>query len=171
MINDTVLKALNDQINNELYSAYMYLALATYFNRKALTGFANWMLWQSREELEHAKKLYDFMDDNDAPIEFREIRRPRAEFESPEDAMRTALEAEQDNTEQINDLYELAVNNKDHATEVLMQWFIQEQVEEEKNARTLLERLRLAGSDKAALLMLDMELAKRADTESAVHGA
>jgi len=158
MIPSAVEKALNDQVNNELYSAYMYLALATYFDQQALTGFAFAMQTQCREELEHAGRLLRFMSDQDAKIDLREIVRPEREFDSPLAALQVALDAEQDNTEQINDLYELALKHSDHSTEVMMQWFIQEQVEEERSARTLLDRVKLAGQDKGALLVLDTQL-------------
>ncbi|XP_060085380.1 bacterial non-heme ferritin-like [Ylistrum balloti] len=161
MIPDSVQKALNDQINNELYSAYMYLSIAIYFDVYALTGFSKWMQQQAQEELLHARRLLEFMADQDASIELREIKAPQASFNSAIEALEVALQAEQDNTEQINDLYELAVKHQDHATEVMMQWFIQEQVEEERSARTVLDRAKLAGDDKAALLVLDGEMAKR----------
>lgn len=161
MMPDVVAKALNDQINNELHSAYVYLAIATYFDERALTGFSSWMQQQCREELLHAQRLLQFVRDQDATIELREIKQPQMSFKSPIEALQTALDLEQDNSEQINDLYELAVKNQDHATEVMMQWFIQEQVEEERNARTVLDRCKLAGDDKGALLVLDAQMGQR----------
>lgn len=153
--------ALNDQVNNELYSAYMYLGMATWFDSLALTGFSAWMQAQCVEELQHAQKLMQFLSDQDATITLKEIKAPPATFDDPLAALETALQAEQDNTEQINDIYELAVRQQDHATEVMMQWFIQEQVEEERSARTLIERVRLAGNDRGALLVLDAQLGER----------
>ena len=165
MIPADVEKALNDQVNNELYSAYMYLGLATWFDTLALTGFSSWMQAQCIEELQHAQKLMQFLSDQDATIALKEIKAPPVSFDDPLAALETALQAEQDNTEQINDIYELAVRQQDHATEVMMQWFIQEQVEEERSARTLIERVRLAGNDRGALLVLDAQLGARSSTD------
>lgn len=167
MMPKVVAKALNDQVNNELHSAYVYLAIATYFDEQALTGFSNWMQQQCREEILHSQKLLQFLRDQDAKIELREIKQPKIDFISSIDALQHALNLEQDNTEQINDIYELAVKNQDHATEVMMQWFIQEQVEEERSARTVLERCKLAGDDKGALLVLDAQMGRRTSADAA----
>lgn len=167
MMPKVVAKALNDQVNNELHSAYVYLAIATYFDEQALIGFSTWMQEQCREEIFHAQKLLQFLRDQDAKIELREIKQPKIDFNSPIDALQHALDLEQDNTEQINDIYELAVKNQDHATEVMMQWFIQEQVEEERSARTVLERCKLAGDNKGALLVLDAQMGRRKTADNA----
>lgn len=156
--------SLNKQINNELHSAYMYMALSSYFDERALLGFASWMVEQCKEELLHAQKLIEFLKDNDGLLELQDIARPEVSFSSPLQAAEMAFEYERMNTKQIYKLYELSKEKHEHATMVMLQWFIEEQVEEEKTARTLVDRLKLAGEDRAALLMLDSQVAQRTST-------
>lgn len=153
--------ALNKQINNELHSAYMYMALSAYFDEKALIGFATWMAEQCKEELLHAQKLIEFLKDNDGILDLQDIAKPEVSFSSSLQATEMAYEYERINTKQIYKVFELAKEKGDHATTVMLQWFIQEQVEEEKTARTLVDRLKLAGEDRAAVLMLDNQFGQR----------
>jgi ferritin len=161
MIEQSVQDALNEQIRHEFYSAYVYLAVSGYCERNSLPGFAHWMRVQSQEELAHALKIFDFVNDRGGRVELKSIEQPGVDFGSPLDIARKALENEQKVTAQIERLYDLAVKQNDRPTQVLMQWFISEQVEEEKNATLLVDQLKMIGDDRAALLMYDMELGKR----------
>ena len=161
MIKPSVQKALNDQIKHELSSAYVYLAVSAYCDRKGLPGFAHWMRAQSKEEMEHAMKIFDFISDRGGVVQLQTVEGPAADFGSPVDIAEKALHHEQKVTGYINDLYALALKEDDYATQALMQWFVTEQVEEEKNANLLIDQLKMAGDNRSALLMLDMELGKR----------
>src|SRR5918911_1741166 len=143
LLDKTVQDAMNDQIKNELYSAYQYLAMSTYCESMNLPGFAHWMRVQFQEEMEHALKFYDFI--------------------SPLEAFEQALEHEQKVTSQINDLYELAVSENDYASQTFLQWFVTEQVEEEKNVGDVVETLKMVGDQSEVLFLLDRELSKRQD--------
>ena len=161
MIKQSIQDALNDQIKHELYSAYVYLSVSAYCDRKGLPGFAHWMRAQSNEELEHAMKIFDFISDRGGVVKLQALDGPATEFGSPLEIAEKALEHELRVTGQINKLYELSVKEQDYATQALMQWFVTEQVEEEKNANLLIDQLKMAGDNRSALLMLDMELGKR----------
>ncbi|MEO5825381.1 MAG: ferritin [Gemmatimonadales bacterium] len=153
--------ALNDQINLELASSYAYLAMAAHFEVSALPGMANWMRMQSEEERVHAMRLFDHMIDRGGKVVLQPIEQPMLEFDSPLSVFEAALGHEQTVTEAINSLYRLAEDANDYASQVMLQWFINEQVEEEKNAQTAIEQLRMAGSDASALLMLDQAFGSR----------
>lgn len=161
MLSDKVLEALNEQIAHELYAAYLYLAMMAYFDGRSLEGFAHWMRLQSKEEVGHAMKLVDFILDRGGNVELRELAAPPADFESPLAVMESALRHEEKVTAMINDLYELAAAEKDYASQVLLQWFIDEQVEEEKSAGGVVDQLRLAGDSVSALLVIDERLSRR----------
>jgi ferritin len=161
MLTDSVQDALNEQIKNELYSAYVYLSVSAYCERLGLTGFAHWMRMQSQEELGHAMKFFDFINDRGGKVELRAIDQPATDFGTPLDIARKALEHEQKVTGMISRLYETAAKESDYATQSMLQWFLTEQVEEEKNATILVDQLQMAGDNRSALLMLDMELGKR----------
>ena len=165
MLNDKVQAALNDQINNEFYAAYLYLAMSAYFQSINLNGFAHWMRMQREEEIAHGMRIFDFVLDRDGKIELGALNKPPTTFDSALDVMKQALEHERKVTSRINDLYELAVEMKDYPTQTLLQWFITEQVEEEATAQQLVEQLQLTGDNSAALLMLDRELGARTSTE------
>lgn len=164
MLSDKLQKALNEQINNELYAAYQYLAMAEYFAAMNLDGFAHWMRLQREEEIGHAMKIFDFVIDRDGHVRLGAIAAPAAKFTSPLDVLKKALEHERAVTEKINGLYAAAKKENDYPTEALMQWFVLEQVEEEASALKVVERLEMAGDDKAALLMLDREMGQRTAT-------
>jgi ferritin len=153
--------AMGEQIKHELYAAYLYLSMAGSFEVANLTGFAHWMRQQSREELEHALKVFDFLLDRGEHPELRSIEAPPYAFRSPLDTFEQALEHEKEVTGRINALYELAVREGDLPAQVMLHWFVSEQVEEEKSATEIVERLRMAGEDSAALLLLDSELGER----------
>lgn len=169
MLSQSIQEALNQQINLELSSSYAYLAMAAYFESTNLTGFANWMRVQTQEENTHAMKLFDHMHDRGGKVVLQPIPQPQLDFNSPLEAFETALQHEEKVTAAINNLYDLASKANDHATQVMLQWFINEQVEEEKNAGQIVDRLKLAGDSAAALLILDQQLEGR--TQASEPGA
>ena len=166
MLKQTVQDAINEQIKNEFYSAYVYLSMSAYCQTINLPGFANWMRVQSREEVSHAMRLFDYVIDRDGRVVLEAIGRPPTEVKSPLDLAEQILEQERRVTGMIERLYELAIKENDYATQAQLQWFITEQVEEEKNANTIFEQLKMVGDNRTALLMLDMELGKRQPEEA-----
>lgn len=160
-MNQKVFKALNEQIKHEFYSSFLYLSIASYFENIPLEGMAKWFRKQATEEHEHAMKLYQYILDRNLHVELQAIDQPTAVFNSVEEAFQLALEHERKVTLYIHKLYELAVKEGDHATHVFLQWFITEQVEEEKNATDNLDQIKLIGDDKAALFVLDQNFAKK----------
>jgi ferritin len=154
-------KAFNDQIKNELYSAYIYLAMAAYFGTKNLPGFTHWMKIQYKEEVVHAMKMFEFLNDRGQRVLLQAIPQPTLEFSSSLEVFEETLKHEQKVTSLINALYELAKEVNDHASVVFLQWFVSEQVEEEKNATNIIQNLKMIKSEGAPLIMLDRELAKR----------
>ena len=160
-MNQKVLDALNEQIRHEFYSSHVYLSVAAYADNAGLPGFANWFRVQAAEEHEHAMKIYDFILDRGAKVRLQPIDAPPTDFGSPLQIVEKALEHEQRVTGLIHSLYDLAVKEGDQPAQVMLQWFVTEQVEEEKNATLLVDQLRMVGDNRAALLMLDMEMGKR----------
>lgn len=161
MISEKMQDAINDQIQAEFYSAYMYLSMAAYFEAKNLPGFAKWLRVQFQEEQEHALKFYDFLTDRGGRVQLGAIEQPPLEWEGNLEAFQAVLEHEQKVTGMINKLYEVALKQKDYASQVMLHWFIDEQVEEEKNASDIIEQLLLIDARGSALLMLDRQLGKR----------
>ena len=161
MISPTVQSALNDQIKHEFFSSYLYLAMSAYFETLSLPGFARWMRLQSQEEQAHAMKFFDFVNDRGGSVELQAIEQPPGEFQSPLDVFEQALGHERRVTALIHRLYELTLKENDYATQTLLQWFITEQVEEEKNASQIVEQLKMTGGEPAALLLLDHALRGR----------
>lgn len=155
--------ALNEQIKHELDSAYLYLSMASYCESINLDGFSGWMKSQSTEEYEHAMKFYDFLHERGADVELLPIEKPPESFGSPLELFEKALENEQRVTKLIHKLYETALDEKDYPAQVMLHWFIQEQVEEEDMVNKIIERLKLAGDQGAALLMMDRQLAQRGE--------
>ncbi len=153
--------AVNDQIRAEFESAYIYLAASARFDAQGLNGFAHWMRTQWEEETVHALKLYDFLLQRDAQVELQALSKPELSFETPLEAFEMVLEHEQYITGRIYELYQQAVDARDYPLQNLMQWFIDEQVEEEDSVRAILDDLRLVGDSGATLLLLDRELAAR----------
>ena len=164
MISQTVQDALNDQINAEIYSAYLYLSMAAYFDSLNLPGFANWMKVQAREEMVHAMKFYSFISDRSGRVVLAPLEGPSTEWASPLAAFQAAYEHECLVTSLINKLVDLAAAERDRATGIMLEWFVTEQVEEEANADSVAQQLRLVGDSGPALLMIDRELAQRVFT-------
>lgn len=161
MINKKVEEALNKQIQAELYSAYLYLSMAAYCEHINLGGFAHWMKLQSEEEMEHAMRIYSFVNEAGERVTLEAIEKPHSEFESPLDLFKKTLEHEKKVTQMIHELYQLALEEDDYATQVMLQWFITEQVEEESSAEEILEKLKMIEDRPRALLELDKELGAR----------
>lgn len=161
MLNPKVQDAINTQIKNEIFSAYLYLAMSGYFEAENLPGMARWMRLQYQEELEHALKFFDFVNDRGGRVTLYAIDQPEANFQSPLDVFSRALAHEQKVTAMINALYALAMQENDYPAQVLLQWYINEQVEEEKNATTIVEQLKRIGDSGSALLLVDRELGAR----------
>ena len=161
MLSKTLQDAMNEQIKNEMYSAYLYLAMSAYFESLNLGGSAKWMRAQFGEEQTHALKLYDHVLDRGGRIALQAIDAPAANFASPVAAWEQVLAHEQKVTALIHNLYALAVKENDYPVQTLLHWFISEQVEEEKNATTMVERFWQAGSTPGALMIADVHLTKR----------
>jgi len=156
-----MIEELNLQLNRELYSSYLYLSMSVYFSGKGLAGFANWMRVQAQEELTHAMKFFDYILKTGASVRLLPIEAPPSEWTNPLAVFQETLRHEQKVTSYINNLMDLAIGEKDYATVNFLQWFVSEQVEEEENARNILDRLSLAGEDRGLLFILDQELGKR----------
>lgn len=167
MIKKNIQKALNKQINAELYSAYLYLSMSAYFQSINLAGFANWMRVQALEEMTHADKFYNFIVERGGRVELEAIEAPPKEWASPLAVFENAYKHEQKVTSMINDLVDLAIKEKDHASNIFLQWFVTEQVEEEASADEVVQKLKLAGDKGSGLFMLDGELSKRVFTPPA----
>jgi len=161
MVSDTIQDALNAQINRELYSAYAYQALSAQAEEAGLKGVANWFAVQMQEELQHAKKIYAFLLSRQGHVQLGTIEAPPQKFECPLEMFECALEQECALSLKIGELMTLARKEGDHATEILMQWFVTEQVEEEDTARDIVDKLKLAGARGEGLYLVDQELALR----------
>jgi len=157
-----VLRAINVQINSEFTAWYQYLGMAAFCEREKFTGASRWLKQQSLEEYQHGMKLFDFVLARNGVVELTKIEQPEREFESFGEVFESALKQEQQVTEEINSLYELAFKSKAFAEMTELQWFLTEQVEEEKVAREWVARFRLVGDDPGSLLDLDRELGARA---------
>lgn len=153
--------ALNRQINKELFAAYLYLSMCAHFESRSLNGFARWMRAQAREELDHAMRIFDHLNERGARVELAALDEPSGEFGEPVEAFAQALDHERAVTQMIHELYDMATEKHDHATQLLLEWFITEQVEEEDSVGTVVDQLRMAGDNQAAILMLDRELGAR----------
>ena len=161
LLGKAVEEAMNEQIKNELFSAHQYLSMAAYCESENFPGFAQWMRAQSREETEHAMKFYDFILERNGRVVLQGIDGPVVEFGSPLEVFQQALEHERKVTAMINDLYGLAARENDYASQTFLQWFVTEQVEEEKNAGDVVETLKMIGEGSEALFLLDRELGQR----------
>lgn len=161
MLSQTLQDAINAQINRELYSAYLYLAMSAHFEHEGWPGFAHWMRLQAHEEQEHAERFYAYLLDRGARVTLQAIAQPPVEFGSPLDIFKASYAHEQFITASINAIYDLAVAEKDYATQVMLQWFVSEQVEEEKHASDILTVLERIGDKIHPLLALDHQLAGR----------
>ena len=165
MISENLRQAINEQIKYELYSAYMYLSMSADCSDRNLVGFAHWMSMQAQEEVDHAMRLYNFLLERGGRVELQAIDQPPGEFGSPLEIMQKSLEHERFVTSRINDLYDLAVEENDRAAQVMLQWFITEQVEEEASIDEIVQRMKIFGEDGTVLFMLDRELGARGPEE------
>jgi ferritin len=163
--------ALNDQINAELYSAYLYLSMAAHFEAANLKGLANWMRVQNQEETFHGMKFFDYVLSRQGRVELKAIAAPPTKWKSPLAVFEAVYEHELKVTGLINKLATLAQRENDHATGVLLHWFINEQVEEEANADAIVQKLKLIGDNSSGLFLLDQELAQRVYTPPAAGAA
>jgi ferritin len=161
MLSKALEGAINDQVKNELYSAYLYLSMSAYFEANNLPGAGRWMRLQSKEETSHAMKLFDYMNERGNHVVLQAIDQPPSEFESMLDIFQKSLEHEQKVTGMINRIYDLAVKENDYPTQIELQWFITEQVEEEKSAGDVVEQLKMVGEHGPSLIMFDRALGAR----------
>ena len=169
MFNKKMEKSFNEQINEELYSAYLYLSMVAYFESTNLPGFANWMRVQTQEEIVHAMKFYDYINQRNGRVVLTALADPQIEWKSPMDAFEAAYKHEMHITAKINELVNLAIEEKDHAANMFLQWFVNEQVEEEKNPSDIIQKLKLIKNSSEGLYMLDKELATRVFTPPAAN--
>jgi ferritin len=153
--------ALNKQVNEELFSSYLYLSMAAYFESVDLTGFAHWMRIQTAEEHEHGLMFFDYINERNGRVLLSKIEAPKTEWKSPLDAFQEAYEHEKHISELIDKLVNHSRELKDNATDEYLQWFVEEQVEEEASTYRIVQQLKLIGNDRAGLFLLDRELAKR----------
>jgi ferritin len=160
-MNPKIEKGLNEQIHAEFFSFYLYLSVAAYFTTIHLDGFAHWMRIQAQEEFGHAMKLFDFLNERGGKVALAALDAPQTEWESPASAVGSVLEHEQYISRRINELVDLANAENDHATTVILHWYVNEQVEEEATADTLFHQVKMVESSPHGLLMIDRELAGR----------
>jgi ferritin len=163
MIGKAMQDAINEQINKELYSSYLYLSMAAYFEDKNLPGFAKWMHMQDGEEREHAMKLYEFLVDRGGRVALKAIAAPESDWKSALELFKQVAAHEAAVTASIHNLYEVALKEKDYAAQAMLQWFITEQVEEEKNATEIVSQLEMVEARGTAIMMLDHRLGKRGE--------
>jgi ferritin len=156
-----VAKGINDQVQKEFYAAYLYLAMSAYCDSKNLPGFAHWLRMQYEEELSHALRLLDFLLEAGEKVELNAIEKPALKFGTPLDVLKASLAHEKKVTASINNLYEMALKEKNYPAQIMLQWFINEQVEEERTVGDLIAQMELAGDSGPALLMMDRQLAGR----------
>lgn len=163
MISSKMVEAINEQVNAELYSAYLYLAMSAHFEAEGLPGFARWTRLQAQEETEHAMKFFDFIVDRGGKVVLKAIAMPPSSFGSALQIFEQILEHERKVTGLIHALYETALAEKDYAAQVLLQWYITEQVEEEKNAGAIVDQLKMAGDRSGNLMYIDRHVGKRGE--------
>jgi len=164
MLSKKMEKAINGQINAELYSSYMYLGMSAWFTGKGMAGFANWMRQQAQEEMFHAIKMYDFVGGRGGKVVLEAIEKPPGDWKTSIEVFQATLAHEQKVTGLINNLVNQAMDERDHASNIFLQWFVTEQVEEEANATAILDKLKLIGKETGGLFALDQELALRVFT-------
>lgn len=161
MLKEKVLNAINEQINAEQYSALLYLSMSAWFNDKGLTGFANWMYVQYQEELTHANKFFNYVNERSSKVTLKAIEQMPVEWDGIIEVVEATLAHEQKVTAMIDNLVDVAVQEKDHATQSFLQWFVDEQVEEEANVKEILDTLKLINGQGNGIFMLDRELKGR----------
>ena len=167
MLNKKIEAAFNEQMNAEMYSSYLYLSMSAYFESTGMAGFANWMRIQAQEEMVHALKFFDHINERGGRVTLKAIDGPETDWASAAAAFEHVYEHEQKVTGLINDLMNLSIEEKDHASRSFLQWFVDEQVEEEDSASTVLDRLKLLGDSGDGLFMMDREMGQRVFTPPA----
>ncbi len=165
MMSEKLNKAMNEQINAEMYSAYLYLSMASWLEDENFPGMASWMKAQAQEEMEHAMKFYEFINDRRHKVNLLPIEGPKTSWNSPQEAFEDSFEHEKYVTSRIHALMEIAREEKDYAAEAFLQWFVTEQVEEEAAVDAILSRMQAMGDSKHGMFMLDHELGKRKASE------
>ncbi len=166
MMSKTMQDALNEQMKHEFYSSYLYLSMSAFCDGANLPGLARWMRAQAQEETKHAMKIFDYLLDRGGRVELQQLSRPPAEFTTPREVFEQAYQHEKQVTASINKVYGLAVDERDFASTAFLDWFVREQVEEEKTSGLLAEQMRMVGEDRPGLLMLDRELGQRKSGEA-----
>ncbi len=161
MLSQKLLDALNDQLNAEYYSSYLYLAMSAHCEAESFRGMAHWLREQSKEEMEHAMKFYDFILSRGARVQLKELPTPPNHWASPLAVFEATLAHERHITERIHKLLDLAVAEHDHPGQVFLHWFVNEQVEEEAAAQLIVDRMKMVGDSPGGLLILDRELGAR----------
>jgi len=161
MISKKMETALNQQINKEMYSAYLYMSMSAHSTHIGLTGFANWFMVQYKEEMEHAMRIYKYVHDQGNKVNLIDIEKPPSSFKDPIEMFQQTLKHEQFITSSINELMDLAMKENDHATQIFLHWFITEQIEEEANDNEIIGKLKLVGDKGNGIFMIDKELGKR----------
>jgi len=161
MISKKLIKAINEQINKELFSEYLYISMQAWFANQNLDGMAAWMDAQGKEERFHAMKFYNYLIERGGKVELKAIATPTVEFDNPLKAFKMALEHEQFITKSINELMDLAIKENDHATRSFLQWYVDEQVEEEASVDKIVNMLKMVGDNGHGIMMIDRELGQR----------
>lgn len=164
MISKKLNDALNGQINAELYSAYLYLSMTAWFSAKGLPGFAIWMRCQAQEELFHATKMFDYVNERGGKVALAAIAKPDSKWDSPLAVLEQVAKHEEHVTSLINDLVNCALDERDHASNIFLQWYVTEQVEEEASVGEVLSKLKMVGKDSAGMFAMDLEMGKRVFT-------
>lgn len=164
MLSDKMVDALNGQINKEMYSAYLYMAMSAFTDFKGLKGFSNWFFVQYQEEMEHAMRIYNYIQEQGGQVKLQAVEQPPTDFGTPMEMFEQTLAHEQFITKSINELVDLAIQEKDHATQIFLQWFVSEQIEEESNDNEIIDKLKLAGETGNGLFLVDKDLGARVFT-------
>lgn len=167
MLSPKLEEALNKQLNAEIYSSYLYLSMSAYFHASDMEGFAQWMYAQSQEEMMHAMRFFNFINDRDGRVVLDQLPAPPSEWKGPKDVFEATFKHECEVTASIHDLADLADGENDRAAKVFLQWFVTEQVEEEATVKTIIQKLKLVGDSGSGLFMLDKELGSRAPVDPA----
>lgn len=167
MISAKMNEAFNNQINAEQFSSYLYLSMSAWFSSNGLPGFASWMRAQAKEEEFHANKMFDYLLERGGKVELQKIKKPKTDWEAPLDVFADVAEHESKVTGLINELVDCALAEKDHASNIFLQWFVEEQVEEEASVGEVLDRMKLIGNQSSGMFVMDMEMGKRLFTEPA----
>ena len=161
MTSPNMIEALNKQINAEIFSSYLYLSMSAYYESIGLRGFANWMRIQAQEELQHAMRFYNFIHDRDGEVTLTAIDGPKTEWDSALSAFEDAYAHEKKISSMIHNLVDIAISERDHSANTFLQWFVNEQVEEEATAKEMIDKIKLVDDNKSGLFLIDQDLASR----------